>query len=342
MNSNIFTITGEIDMYHVEMLQEMVQYGALDSNKPLEVIVSSPGGSLTAAVCLYETMKHMFSDITTFAYGSVYSAAIIPFMAAPVEKRYSSPGATFLIHKPVFNGVSGNANVLTEAAEQLNVHEESIILIYERNLSLNRDEISAIINEEKLIVVEDAIKIGLVGSVKDDVKNMASVFINKPINRAENTMAAEIVAKNKAQDGSAKRDTDVSLAELERVRSLTQLLGKGCDDVVLNEIKKEGGLSAKDVAMNILLSGDLSKPRIVSAENVEPGNVLSPQKQKEWENFVSATWTRPSVGNHVQATLSQVEADTPENDFQENPKLSAAFGTVENYRKFLKTQGIAV
>src|SRR6478752_2473471 len=71
-----------------------------DNNKEdIKIYVNSPGGSVTSALALYDTMQHIKSDVATICLGQAASAAAVLLACGTKGKRYSLPNARVMIHQ---------------------------------------------------------------------------------------------------------------------------------------------------------------------------------------------------------------------------------------------------
>src|SRR5438045_3980489 len=79
-----------------------------DPDKDINLYINSPGGDITALFAIYDTMKFVKNDISTFCYGQAASAAAVILAGGTSGKRYSLPHARILIHPP-YGGAAGAA-----------------------------------------------------------------------------------------------------------------------------------------------------------------------------------------------------------------------------------------
>lgn len=71
-----------------------------DPNKPVTVLVNSPGGSADAGFAMYDLLRWTPVPVRTVANGLVASAAVLVFLAAPKGRRYTLPNSRFMLHQP--------------------------------------------------------------------------------------------------------------------------------------------------------------------------------------------------------------------------------------------------
>jgi len=88
-----------------------------DPKKPINIYINSPGGYIAAGLAIYDTMKHMSSEVYTWCIGMAASMGAV--LLAAGTKRHALPHSRVMIHQPV-GGVGGtSAEVLLQANEIL-------------------------------------------------------------------------------------------------------------------------------------------------------------------------------------------------------------------------------
>ncbi len=87
-------------------------------DKDINVYVNSPGGDITALFAIYDTMKFVKPDISTFCYGQAASAAAVLLAGGTRGKRYALPHARILIHQP-YGGAAGQAADIEIQAKEI-------------------------------------------------------------------------------------------------------------------------------------------------------------------------------------------------------------------------------
>jgi ATP-dependent Clp protease protease subunit len=82
---------------------------AEDPEKDIALYINSPGGSITAGMAIYDTMRFIRPDITTYCIGQAASMAALLLAAGTKGKRFALPNSRVLIHQPSLGGLSGQA-----------------------------------------------------------------------------------------------------------------------------------------------------------------------------------------------------------------------------------------
>jgi ATP-dependent Clp protease protease subunit len=87
-------------------------------DKDINIYINSPGGDITALFAIYDTMKFVKPDISTFCYGQAASAAAVLLAGGSKGKRYALPHARVLIHQP-YGGAAGQAADIEIQAKEI-------------------------------------------------------------------------------------------------------------------------------------------------------------------------------------------------------------------------------
>jgi ATP-dependent Clp protease protease subunit len=91
---------------------------AEDPDQDIAFYINSPGGSVTAALAIYDTMQYIRPDVSTICIGMAASAAALLLTAGAHGKRYALPHSTMLIHQPL-GGVQGQASDIEIHAREI-------------------------------------------------------------------------------------------------------------------------------------------------------------------------------------------------------------------------------
>ena len=90
-----------------------------DSKKDIKLYINSPGGSVTAALAIYDTMQLVKADVSTICIGMAASAAALLLAAGSKGKRYSLPNSEILIHQVMGEAGPGQATEIEITAKQI-------------------------------------------------------------------------------------------------------------------------------------------------------------------------------------------------------------------------------
>ncbi len=101
------------------VIAQMLFLRAEDPKKDINVYINSPGGYITSALAIYDTMRFMGYEINTYCLGQAASMAALLLAAGTKGKRFALPNSRIMIHQPS-GGVTGtSADIALQAQEIL-------------------------------------------------------------------------------------------------------------------------------------------------------------------------------------------------------------------------------
>ena len=95
---------------------QLLLLSAEDPEKDIYLYINSPGGSVTAGMAIYDTMKFIPNDVVTVATGLAASMGQFLLSSGTKGKRYATPHARILMHQPS-GGIGGTASDIRIQAE---------------------------------------------------------------------------------------------------------------------------------------------------------------------------------------------------------------------------------
>ena len=106
------------------LVAQMLYLDSEDSTKPIYLYINSPGGSVTAGLAIYDTMKYLKIDVVTICVGLAASMGAFLLSAGTKNKRLALPHSRFMIHQPL-GGTSQRqaSDIEIEAKEILRIKE---------------------------------------------------------------------------------------------------------------------------------------------------------------------------------------------------------------------------
>lgn len=132
---------------------------------PLDVWVSSPGGSLDAAMAMRAMLAAYTAPVSIHTAGIVASAATL-LLCVPNAKVVAERGSVFMIHTARM-GADGDAREMRKAAEALDACDDEIMDVYRLRLKCGDDELRGMMEAETWLRSSEALSIGLVDEVAD-------------------------------------------------------------------------------------------------------------------------------------------------------------------------------
>jgi ATP-dependent Clp protease protease subunit len=95
-----------------------------DPKKDINLYINSPGGSVTAALAIYDTMNHIKADVSTICVGWAASAGAVLLAAGQKGKRYALPNSEIMIHQVIGQAEGQAVEIEIEAKHILRIKEK--------------------------------------------------------------------------------------------------------------------------------------------------------------------------------------------------------------------------
>ncbi|ESR57749.1 ATP-dependent clp protease proteolytic subunit 5 [Citrus sinensis] len=126
------------DMANI-IVAQLLYLDAIDPHKDIVIYVNSPGGSVTAGMAIFDTMKHIRPDVSTVCVGLAASMGAFLLSAGAKGKRYSLPNSRIMIHQPLGGAQGGQTDIDIQANEMLH-HKANLngYLAYHTGQSLEK------------------------------------------------------------------------------------------------------------------------------------------------------------------------------------------------------------
>ncbi|HEV3088605.1 MAG TPA: ATP-dependent Clp protease proteolytic subunit [Candidatus Elarobacter sp.] len=136
-----------------------------DADKDIDMYINSPGGSVTAGLAIYDTMRLIKPDVATICAGMAASMASVLLTGGAKGKRYALPYSKILIHQPWVQQVGGQATDIEIHARDLIATRRSLAGIYEETTGKPVEQVLKDIERDYYMTAEEAKEYGIVDSV---------------------------------------------------------------------------------------------------------------------------------------------------------------------------------
>lgn len=100
-------------------IAQLIFLEAEDSEKDINLYINSPGGSVTAGLAIYDTMKYIKPNVATICVGMAASMAAILLAGGAAGKRTALPNSKILIHQPWVGGLQGQTSDIEIHAKEM-------------------------------------------------------------------------------------------------------------------------------------------------------------------------------------------------------------------------------
>ncbi len=137
---------------------------AEDPNKDINFYINSPGGSISAGMAIYDTMRYIRPDVSTICIGLAASMGAFLLAAGTKGKRFALPNAEIMIHQPL-GGMSGQAEDLKIHAERIIKTRDKLNRILSDNTGQPLRRISKDTDRDNFMDPDEAVAYGIIDRV---------------------------------------------------------------------------------------------------------------------------------------------------------------------------------
>ncbi len=137
----------------------------LESEMPdrdIQLYINSPGGSLTAALSIYDAMRYVGAKVATLCTGLAASGASILLAGGEAGMRMSLPHAQILIHQPFTQGIQGQATDIQIHAREILRQREQVARIYAKHCGRQLEDVERAMERDFFMTPEQAKDWGLI------------------------------------------------------------------------------------------------------------------------------------------------------------------------------------
>ncbi|RZS32273.1 ATP-dependent Clp protease protease subunit [Herbihabitans rhizosphaerae] len=148
-----------------DVIAQLIHLEGANSDRDIEIYLNSPGGSLTAMLAIYDTMRFVRPRIRTVCVGQVGSAAALILAAGSPGMRACLPNARVLIRQPAAEGLHGQASDLHSYATELQRMRQVMETMLAHHTGKSAEEIHSDIERQKVLTAEEAREYRIVDEV---------------------------------------------------------------------------------------------------------------------------------------------------------------------------------
>jgi len=165
LKERIVFLTGEVNDYSASVIcAQFLFLEAENPNKDICFYINSPGGSVTSALAMYDTMQYINCSVSTICMGQAASAGSLLLAAGARGKRFSLPNARIMIHQP-HGGARGQATDIEIQAKEILYLRSSLNKIYQNHTGKDLKYIEQSVERDNFLSAEEAKKFGIVDKI---------------------------------------------------------------------------------------------------------------------------------------------------------------------------------
>ncbi|WP_327325711.1 ATP-dependent Clp protease proteolytic subunit [Streptomyces sp. NBC_01210] len=150
---------------------QMLLLSAEDPRTDISLYINSPGGSVTAGLAIYDTMRLIPNDVSTLAMGFAASMGQFLLTVGSAGKRFALPNARIMMHQPSA-GIGGTAADIAIQAENLEFTKKAVERITAEHTGQTEETISQDGDRDRWFTAEQAKEYGMVDRVVESLDDV--------------------------------------------------------------------------------------------------------------------------------------------------------------------------
>lgn len=146
------------------VIAQLLFLDAENNREDIKLYINSPGGSVTSALALYDTLQHVKSEVSTICIGQAASAAAVLLACGKKGKRFSLPNARVMLHQ-VMGGVEGQQKDVEIQAREMARMKDQINNILAKHTQQPISKIEKDTDRDYFMTAEEARKYGIIDKI---------------------------------------------------------------------------------------------------------------------------------------------------------------------------------
>ena len=146
-------------------IAQLIFLEAEDSEKDINLYINSPGGSVTAGLAIYDTMKYIKPDVATICVGMAASMGAILLAGGAAGKRTSLPNSRIMIHQPWVGGLQGQTSDIEIHAKEMIKTRDTLYRILAEHTGKTLEQITKDCDRDYFMSAEEAKVYSLVDNI---------------------------------------------------------------------------------------------------------------------------------------------------------------------------------
>jgi ATP-dependent Clp protease, protease subunit len=135
-----------------------------EPDKEIHLYINSPGGDITALFAIYDTLKFIKPDVSTFCYGQAASAAAVLLAAGAPGKRFALPHARILLHQP-WGGVEGQASDIELRAKEILRMRDLLTSMLAEDTGQTHEKVTKDTDRDFIMTADEAVTYGVIDEI---------------------------------------------------------------------------------------------------------------------------------------------------------------------------------
>lgn len=147
------------------IVAQLIFLEAEDPEKDIFLYINSPGGSVTAGLAIYDTMKYVKPDVSTICVGMAASMGAVLLAGGAKGKRNTLPHAKILIHQPWVGGLQGQTSDIEIHAKEMIKTRDTLYSILAEHTGKSVEQLTKDCDRDYFLTADEAKDYNLVDNI---------------------------------------------------------------------------------------------------------------------------------------------------------------------------------
>ncbi|MGB1198348.1 MAG: ATP-dependent Clp endopeptidase proteolytic subunit ClpP [Thalassotalea sp.] len=165
LKERVIFLCGQVEDHMANLIVAQLLFLESESpEKDIYLYINSPGGSVTAGLAIYDTIKFIKPNVSTVCIGQAASMGAFLLSAGEKGKRYCLPNARVMIHQPL-GGFQGQASDFEIHAKEILYIKEKLNRLMADHTGQPLEKVSDDTDRDNFLSAESAVEYGLVDAI---------------------------------------------------------------------------------------------------------------------------------------------------------------------------------
>jgi ATP-dependent Clp protease protease subunit len=165
LKERVIFLCGQVEDHMANLIIAQLLFLESESpDKDIFLYINSPGGSVTAGLAIYDTMKFIKPNISTVCIGQAASMGAFLLSGGEKGKRYCLPNARVMIHQPL-GGFQGQASDFEIHAKEILYIKDKLNRLMADHTGKDLETVSQDTDRDNFLSAQDAVEYGLVDAI---------------------------------------------------------------------------------------------------------------------------------------------------------------------------------
>ena len=165
LEDRIIFLNGEIEPNMANIIvAQLIYLEGKNPNKDISIYINSPGGSVTAGLAIYDTMKYIKCDVSTICVGQAASMGAFLLAGGTKGKRFALPNSEIMIHQPL-GGAQGQVSDIQIQANHIQHIKERMNQMLSENTGKALEIVEKDTDRDNYMTAQEAKDYGIIDEI---------------------------------------------------------------------------------------------------------------------------------------------------------------------------------